>query len=455
MTCASLASDGSDFTITPALSSAIAATGFNCGGGFDMDSVIVTLSAPLPPGNYILRAKNGTDQNTLLDNCGTPVPVGDSILFSVAPLQPTPMDSIIPVGCAPNQLQLVFKKNMQCSSVAPDGSDFIVTGPSNITVVGASGNNCTNDESTIINVQLSAPIVVGGTYQIQLVAGSDGNTIIDACGQSTPAGSTLNFTTKDTVSASFTYQVLYGCENDTVLFNQDGNHGISQWSWSFDSAGNSTQQNPEVIYSDFGNKNFQLVVSNGVCSDTTLGVVNLNNELEADFEATAMLCPEDKAVFKNYSIGNIISWNWDLGDGTTDNNPTPADHGYPPSTGTEKIFTVTLVVQNNLGCTDTAIQQVTELRSCYIAVPNAFTPNGDGINDYLYPLNAFKALNLEFKVYNRYGQLVFETKDWTKKWDGTINGKPQDTGTYVWTLRYTDSDSGKSYFLKGTSTLIR
>ena len=83
------------------------------------------------------------------------------------------------------------------------------------------------------------------------------------------------------------------------------------------------------------------------------------------------------------------------------------------------------------------------------------TPNGDGFNDYLYPLNAYKADNLEYNVYNRFGQLVFHTTDWTHKWDGTISGKPQSTGTYVWTLRYTNHDTGKKVFLKGTSVLIR
>jgi len=116
---------------------------------------------------------------------------------------------------------------------------------------------------------------------------------------------------------------------------------------------------------------------------------------------------------------------------------------------------VKLIVQNNLGCFDTAAKQLIEVKSCYITVPSGFTPNGDGVNDYLYPLNAYKATNLEFRVYNRYGQLVFETKDWTKKWDGTISGKPQDTGTFVWMLQYTDKDSGKEYFLKGTTVLIR
>jgi gliding motility-associated-like protein len=88
-------------------------------------------------------------------------------------------------------------------------------------------------------------------------------------------------------------------------------------------------------------------------------------------------------------------------------------------------------------------------------VPSAFTPNGDGRNDYLYPLNAYKAVNLQFRVFNRWGQQVFETKDWTHKWDGSLNGIPQASGVYIWMLNYTDSETGKFYQQKGTTVLIR
>ncbi|MBO9571035.1 MAG: gliding motility-associated C-terminal domain-containing protein, partial [Chitinophagaceae bacterium] len=62
---------------------------------------------------------------------------------------------------------------------------------------------------------------------------------------------------------------------------------------------------------------------------------------------------------------------------------------------------------------------------------------------------------LVFRVYNRFGQIVFETRDWKRKWDGTFNGQPQPTGTYVWTLSYVLRTTGRSYVLKGTSVLIR
>jgi gliding motility-associated-like protein len=183
-------------------------------------------------------------------------------------------------------------------------------------------------------------------------------------------------------------------------------------------------------------------------------VINLDNTLKAAFQAPGEVCPKDVFSITNISIGKINSWQWDFGDGSSSLQEIPPAHLYP-DTWAGKTYTLRLIVQNDLGCYDTASLQITKLQSCFITVPNAFTPNGDGKNDFLYPLNAFMATDLEFRVYNRYGQLVFMTRDWTHKWDGTIGGKLQPTGTYVWTLHYSDGPSGKSFFLKGTSVLIR
>ena len=70
-------------------------------------------------------------------------------------------------------------------------------------------------------------------------------------------------------------------------------------------------------------------------------------------------------------------------------------------------------------------------------------------------MNAFKADRLVFRVFNRWGQLVFHSNDWQSKWDGTLNGVLQGTGTYVWLLQFTHHDTGKKIEMKGTSTLIR
>lgn len=450
MKCSSLAPDGSDFTISSG-ASVVSASSY-C-SGFDMDSLVIGLSNPLPPGNYNIIIQDGTDGNTLVDNCGNQIPVGNSLPLTIIPLAPTPMDSLTALQCAPQSLQLVFKKNILCNSVAPDGSDFTVTGPSTVTVVSAV-INCPDNSSNIITVNLSAPIVKGGNYQIKLKAGSDGNTIIDECNEETPAGSAIGFTLKDTVSADFTYNVIRGCTKDTVQFLHDANNGVNQWMWQLDYNGTSALQNPVSYFDPYGQKKIILAVSNGFCSDTASQTINLGAQLKAIFKTDSIMCPEDSATFLDQSTGNILSYYWDFKNGnvSTDQNPLPQKY---PITQTENNYPVSLIIKNDIGCSDTAISNIRVLKSCYIAVPNAFTPNGDGLNDYLYPLNAFKADNLEFKVYNRLGQLVFETNDWTKKWDGTIKGDPQDAGVYVWTLKYTVRDTGKQVFAKGSTILIR
>ena len=87
-------------------------------------------------------------------------------------------------------------------------------------------------------------------------------------------------------------------------------------------------------------------------------------------------------------------------------------------------------------------------------MPNAFTPNGDRLNDvYKIPSFNFNRL-IQFTIYNRWGRIVFQTRDITKGWDGTINNIPQETGTYVYYLQM-ESITGKKINEKGTLTLIR
>lgn len=451
MKCSSLATDGSDFEISLAGTKVISAT--TVCKGFDMDSLTLELNNPLPPGNYTLSVKNGTDGNTLFDNCGTNIPVGNSLPLIIAPLAPTPMDSLTTVKCAPQSLQLVFKKNILCNTVAPDGSDFIITGPSPVQIAGAV-TNCSGNSTRIITIQLAAPVVHAGTYRLQMKTGSDGNTILDECAQQTPAGSSINFTVKDTVSADFTYSILKGCELNTVQFHHDGRNGVNTWSWKLDYSGTSALQNPVIDFDISPDKQIMLQVSNGFCSDTILKEIVFDNVLKAGFEASNILCPEDSAVFKNTSIGNIASYLWNFGNGFTSLDRDPPSQKYPIALA-ERNYQVSLIVTNDMGCSDTARSNIQILKSCYIAVPNAFTPNGDGLNDFLYPLNAYKADNLQFKIYNRLGQLVYQSNNWTQKWDGTIKGEPQDAGVYVWTLHYILRDTGKPVFKKGSSMLIR
>jgi len=453
MKCSSLAPNGSDFTISGGyIITSASSTG--CASSPVTDSIILTLNAPLINGNYILTAQNGSDGNTVLDICNRAILPGQQLAFTVAPLQPTPMDSVQFKKCSPVSLKLIFKKPIRCSSIETGGSDFRITGPQPVSITNIT-SNCNIVSNTFeITLNLSTPVSTGGVYQLSLVRGSDGNTIIDECGLETPP-SFLNFTVIDAVSANFTYSVRSSCKSDTLSFFHDGNNGVSNWTWDFDNTSTSDLQNPVKIFTDTGRHTIRLIVSNGGCADTLTKDINLQNKITAAFIAPAGLCPGDPVQLINKSTGNIDNWQWNLGNGVTSNLSTPVAYQYAIN-GITTNYTVRLIAGNSqFNCRDTATHTIIALKNCYAAIPSAFTPNGDGLNDYLYPLNASKADGMEFKIYNKMGQLVFLSTNTSKKWDGKFLGVPQDTGLFVWMLSYTHHDTGEKIFLKGTTLLIR
>lgn len=91
--------------------------------------------------------------------------------------------------------------------------------------------------------------------------------------------------------------------------------------------------------------------------------------------------------------------------------------------------------------------------ACEVKVPSAFTPNGDGQNDILYA-RGIKVTNLQFEIFNRWGQMVFESKQVNDGWDGTFNGQPLNSEVFVYYVRATCPDR-TTIERKGSVTLIR
>jgi len=447
--CSTISGDGSDFTLSAGANIIGARSGY-CNNIFGSDSVYLQLDQPLSYGRYLLTLRTGNDGNTIGDICKTFMPVGDTVGFTVSPLQPTFMDSIKPSGCLPGYIELVFKKPMQCSSVAADGSDFLITGPQLLTVVpsGCNGNK------SVIRLAFTSANVMPGDYQLHLQTGSDGNTLLDECGMMTPAA-TLSFNVKEYVSAAFTYNIPPSCGKAKVEFSHDGARNVNSWNWNFGGGITSSQQNPVISFANPGTHLVKLTVSNGICTDTSSASVVTNDMLRILFTAPSIVCPGDTIHFENKSTGNIDTWTWDFGNRTSSTQKDPAVIRYA-GTGYDALYTVTLSAHNNtLDCDGRFTRVIKVLSNCLIRVPTAFSPNGDGKNDLLYPLNAIKADELHFRVYNRLGQLVFSTNDWTRKWDGTLKGMPLPAGVYAWLLEYKDPSSKERVFLKGTTMLIR
>jgi gliding motility-associated-like protein len=150
----------------------------------------------------------------------------------------------------------------------------------------------------------------------------------------------------------------------------------------------------------------------------------------------------DSALLQVQGVGNIIWQPSSLVTCDTCHNTI----AFPDETTT---FTVTLT--DSLGCTNT--DDVTIFVNSNIWVPNAFTPDGDGTNDYFY-VKTFRIKELTWYIFDRWGEEIFKAESINSKWDGTYMENPAKQDVYVYKIYYTDIQ-GVSGYLYGTVTLLR
>lgn len=159
--------------------------------------------------------------------------------------------------------------------------------------------------------------------------------------------------------------------------------------------------------------------------------------------------------FYDKSSADVIKWHWNFA-GLDESDEINPRYTFPMDSGN---FWITLRVENEKECDSTskALLQIQSAHNMFI--PNAFTPNGDGINDVFTPIGTgLDPRKYSFVVYDRWGKLVFESKRLNEGWDGTVIGSnlPAAAGVYVWQVYANDvNDTKKSYEYTGKVTLIR
>jgi gliding motility-associated-like protein len=154
-------------------------------------------------------------------------------------------------------------------------------------------------------------------------------------------------------------------------------------------------------------------------------------------------------IFFSSNSANSSIWKWDFGDGNTKYIEKPV-HRYVDANK----YIVQLIASNEGGCSDTTSVEIPVSPSDTILLPNAFTPDGDGYNDEFGILYAGKMDILSFRIFNRWGNLVFRTEDITQKWNGIYKDKPQNHGTYVYYVKGRN-EQGNILEYKGNFSLIR
>jgi len=257
-----------------------------------------------------------------------------------------------------------------------------------------------------------------------------------------------------TPHADFNMGVSKGCVPLTVDFTNTSTNTTPDvtYHWDFGSAGTTTQSSPSQVFTNPGQYNVSLVVANPGCQDVmTIPVaVDAYPVPQAEFSANPMKISlkNPYITFTSNSTGDNLTYQWNTGDGTVYTEPTfthtYADSGY---------FNVTLVAENEFGCLDTVAHTVTITPRFLIHVPTAFTPNNDGLNDKLRVTgNGVKKFSIS--IYNRWGNLIFESEDINVSWDGKINGKPALPGVYVYHTYFMD-DNDEVSEQTGSFTLMK
>jgi gliding motility-associated-like protein len=248
-----------------------------------------------------------------------------------------------------------------------------------------------------------------------------------------------------------------GCAPYLANFTNQSLAGLS-WLWEFYDAstnallGTSTSFEPTFIFANVGTYKYRLIAFDS----TTCNKIDTSNFFTIQVKekpiASFTWAPNPPlvntaTVFTNQSqFANTYLWNFGDGESSTEVNPT---HQYNAT----QTFNAQLIAYSNAGCSDTFSLPVRALINPLLDVPNAFIPGKNDVNSVVI-VRGFGIGEIDWKIFNRWGQLIFRTNSRKQGWDGTFKGKiqPMDTYTYVLDVEYTD---GTKFRKTGDINLLR
>ncbi|HRG53289.1 MAG TPA: PKD domain-containing protein, partial [Bacteroidia bacterium] len=250
------------------------------------------------------------------------------------------------------------------------------------------------------------------------------------------------------------------CVNFTDLTTVGGNTKIDKWIWNF-SIDSSKIQNPtNICFVKPGFYDVSLTaISDAGCKSslTKPQFIETYPEPTAAFRVnpTSASIYDPSFNFYNQSSLDVVSWTWNLGDGKII-SPKIQNPSHTYELGVSGTYTIGLFVANNYGCVDTTYRNVEVLPEFTFFIPNAFTPyRNDGTNDTFFG-KGVGIIAYHIWIFDRWGNMVFDTTDINHGWDGRANGG-QDIAqqdVFVWKVKLTDIFNRKHDYI-GTVTLVR
>ena len=283
-----------------------------------------------------------------------------------------------------------------------------------------------------------------GTYQVQLI-------LVDTNYCNYPDTVTHTLRVSPVVKAQF--EVSDGCAPYNAIFNNTSLAGTS-FTWDFGDGSTSSDMNPVHNYADTGTYIISLLaIDPNTCNlrDSTTRAIHVYPKPTADFTTLPLPAQYNTpTIFNNGSTGAThYVWHFGDGDSTEKSSMDTVIHQYQQTA----TYNACLVAINQFGCSDTTCHPVESLINPLLDVPNAFTPGRFGQNSIIM-VKGFGIEFMDWKIYNRWGQLVFESNNPFIGWDGTYQGTLQPIGVYAYTLEATFFDGTKTS-RNGDITLIR
>lgn len=257
-------------------------------------------------------------------------------------------------------------------------------------------------------------------------------TVTDVCGNSVVE--TINYNVNPLPMVQLLPLTSSHCGYVQTSFeNQYVNQPGEVYNWTID--GNTIIGNTiTYLFNESGIYPVTLTVTNAYgcsASSTANATIEVYPQTEAVIDATPHETDEFHPViqFINASL-YATSYDWEFGDGSTSDEYQPS-HSYEGA-GT---YTVTMITNNQYGCADTVTLDVIVHPEYTLYIPNAFTPDGDGINDILFAYGTH-IKEFEMMIFNRWGEAIFKSNGLEQGWDGIHNGYMAKEDVYVYKIKY-------------------
>lgn len=324
----------------------------------------------------------------------------------------TPPDvSLDPAGtlsCATTSISL------SGSSTTP-GAGYSWSGPG--VVSGATGTSPTVNQTGVYTLTVTDP-----------ATGCTATGSVNVNGNLTPP------------SVAFSADTLIGCELLEVTFQESLNLPGMTYAWTFGDGGSASGSGTvSHTYTQTGCYDVQLTVTNTAngCSNSAIqtSYICIIDPPTASFTASPQVVHsfgDGLVQFSNNSV-NATNYTWDFGDGI----PVTSTHTSYDYSGGEGAYTVVLIASNQGMCFDTTSLVITAEQEVIYYVPNTFTPDGDSYNQTFRPIitEGIDIYKFTFIIYNRWGEMIWESHDPAVGWNGLYGGTPAQDGIYVWTMK--------------------